>query len=199
MGRDLIVATEGPGTRNMYPIAHIVAATGAAWSAERVARRVLRRQEATARQKEQARANSWSLFDYRLVALGAWLPDIIDKPLGWWVLDDGAYEHSFAHSLLFATILTLPGLFFARRGDRRLLSIAFGDVMHLLCDPVMRAPQILLWPLLGWTFEGGFGYAVPIAVNLMTLDAVVGAMAAVVLLRLWHRDRLRALLQWGRL
>lgn len=183
----------------MYPVAHIVVATGAAWSAERVVRRLFRRQNAAGRPKLRSWAIAGSLFDYRLVVLGAWLPDIIDKPLGWWILDDGSYEHAFAHSLLFAAILTLPGLFFARRGDRRLLSLAFGDVMHLLCDPVMRAPEILFWPLYGWTFDWALGYAIPIPVDLIKFDAVVAAITAVVLLRLWHRDRLHALLRLGRL
>jgi len=182
----------------MYPIAHVVVASGAAWGAERIVRRLFRRQPA-GEPNGQPKASTGSLFDYRFVVLGALLPDIIDKPLGWWILNDGAYEHSFAHSLLFAAILTLPGLFFARRGDRRLLSIGFGDMMHLLCDPVVRAPQILFWPLFGWTFEGAFGYAVPIRVELMTLDAIVAVIAAVVLLRLWYRDRLQGLLQLGRL
>jgi membrane-bound metal-dependent hydrolase YbcI (DUF457 family) len=139
------------------------------------------------------------MFDYRLVALGALLPDIIDKPLGWWILNDPAYEHSFAHSLLFVAILTLPGLLLARRGDRRLLSIAFGDTMHLLSDPVMRAPGILFWPLLGWSFDRALGYAIPGAIDLTRLDAIATAIAAVVLLRLWYRDHLRALLRLGRL
>ena len=99
----------------MYPVAHVVVASGAAWTAERVVRRLYRRQGMDT-SNEQVNANTGSLFDYRLVALGAWLPDIIDKPLAWWILNDGAYEHAFAHSLLFAAILTLPGLFFARRG-----------------------------------------------------------------------------------
>jgi len=182
----------------MYPVAHVVVASGAAWSAERVVRRLFRRQDAGAA-NGQARAGGGSLFDYRLVALGAWLPDIIDKPLGWWILDDGSYEHAFAHSLLFAAILTLPGLVVARHGDRRLLSLAFGDVMHLLCDPVMRAPEILFWPLYGWTFDWALGYAIEIHVDWRRQEAVVGAMAAVVLLRLWYRDQLRALLRFGRL
>jgi len=179
----------------MYPVGHIVAATGVAWGAERVARRLFPRRRLIA-QSEQVRTSA--LFDYRLVALGALLPDLIDKPLGWWILDDGAYEQAFAHSLLFAAILTLPGLLFARRGDRRLLSLAFGDVMHLLCDPVMRAPEILFWPLYGWSFDWALGYAIPIPVDLMRWDPVFAAIAAVALLRLWHRDRLRGLVVFGR-
>ena len=71
--------------------------------------------------------------------------------------------------------------------------------MHLLCDPVMRAPEILFWPLYGWTFDWALGYAIPIPVDLIRLDTVVAAITAVVILRLWHRDRLHALLRLGRL
>jgi hypothetical protein len=182
----------------MYPAGHIVAATGVAWGAERIARRLVPRRRSIAA-NEQARVTAGSLFDYRLVALGAWLPDIIDKPLGWWILDDPAYEHSFAHSLLFIWILTLPGLILARRGDRRLLSVAFGDAMHVLCDPVMRTPETLFWPLWGWSFDGLLGYAFEVPIDLLRWDPVFAAFGAVVLLRLWHRDRLRGLLLLGRL
>lgn len=179
----------------MYPVAHVVVASGAAWGAERAARRLLRRQEDAPERIEAASGDS--LFDYRLVALGALLPDIIDKPLGWWVLDDPVFEHSVAHSLSFAVILGLLG--FLAKGDGRLLSLAFGDVMHLVCDPVMRAPQILFWPLLGWTFETSLGYAFGFDYDLMKLDAIAASLAALVFLRLWYRDRMRSLVLLGRL
>jgi LexA-binding, inner membrane-associated putative hydrolase len=183
----------------MYPAGHIVVATGAAWGAERIARRLLRRDPADATRIERAADTAQSLFDYRLVALGAWLPDITDKPLGWWILGDPAYEHSFAHSLLFVWVLTLPGLFLARRGDRRLLSIAFGVAMHALCDPVMRAPEVFFWPLYGWSFNVRLGYALDVPIDLLRWDPVFAALGAVVLLRLWHIDRLRGLVLCGRL
>ena len=181
----------------MYPAGHIVVATGVAWGAERFARRLIPRRPNAP--NERAQASAGSLFDYRLVALGAWLPDIIDKPLGWWILDDPSYEHSFAHSLLFVWILTLPGLIFARRSDRRLLSLAFGDAMHVLCDPVMRAPEVFFWPLYGWSFDVRLGYAFEVPFDLLRWDPAFAAFAAVILLRLWQRDRLRGLVFSGRL
>jgi hypothetical protein len=182
----------------MYPAGHIVVATGVAWGAERVARRFIPRRSAVA-PNERRTANVGSLFDYRLVALGAWLPDIIDKPLAWWILEDGAFEHSIAHSLLFVWLLMLPAMVLARRGDRRLLSLAFGDAMHVLCDPVMRAPEVFLWPLYGWSFDVRLGYAFEVPIDLLRWDPVFAAFGAVVLLRLWHRDRLQGLIRWGRL
>jgi LexA-binding, inner membrane-associated putative hydrolase len=182
----------------MYPAGHIVVAIGVAWGAERVARHLILRRSSIARNNPTA-GNAVSLFDYRLVALGAWLPDIIDKPLGWWILEDPAFEHSIAHSLLFVWILTLPGLILARRGDRRLLSLAFGDAMHVLSDPVMRAPEVFFWPLYGWSFDVRLGYAFEVPIDLLRWDPVFAAFGAVVLLRLWHVDRLRGLVLSGRL
>src|SRR5688572_17485118 len=183
----------------MYPAGHLVVATGVAWGAERAARRLFRRSRADALAIARTAAPAQAPFDYRLVALGAWLPDIIDKPLGWWILDDPAYEHSFAHSLLFIWMLTLPGLFLARRGDRRLLSLGFGDAMHVLCDPVMRAPAILFWPLYGWSFDVRLGYAFEVPIDLLRWDSAFAAFAGITVLRLWHRDRLRGLALFGRL
>jgi hypothetical protein len=176
----------------MYPVTHIVLATGAAWGTERVARRLI-----PANRSRLAPVGP--LFDYRFVALGAWLPDIIDKPLGWWILNDPAYEHSFAHSLLFVWILAVPGLFLARRGDMRLLSVAFGDAMHVLFDPVMRTPEIFFWPLWGWQFDSALGYAIEIHIPWRRQEAVSLSIVALVLLWLTYRRRVRALVWQGRL
>jgi hypothetical protein len=178
----------------MFPIGHVVAATGAAWAAERVARRIFPQ-----RQSARLAGRGRSLFDYRLVALGVVLPDIIDKPLGWWILDDGEYEHSFAHSLLFVWVLGVPGLFLARRGDRRLLSLAFGAGMHLLCDPVMRTPETFFWPLYGWEFDGRLGYAIEVHVDWRKQEALFASIIAVVFLYLWYTRRLGRLIWHGRL
>ena len=93
----------------------------------------------------------------------------------------------------------LPALLLARRGDRRLLSLAFGTAMHVLCDPVMRAPEVFFWPLYGWSFDVRLGYAFDVPFDLLRWDPVFAAFAALVLLRLWHRDRLRGLVLSGRL
>ena len=98
-----------------------------------------------------------------------------------------------------AVWLDVPQHVLARRGDRRLLSLAFGVGMHILCDPVMRAPEVFFWPLYGWTFAVRLGYAFEVPIDLLRWDPAFAAFAAVVLLRLWHRDRLRGLLLRGRL
>ena len=181
----------------MYPVAHIVVASGAAWSVERVVRRLYRRLDRRDREND-SQPKGRSLFDYRFVALGALLPDIIDKPLAWWILADRVEDdHLIAHTLIFALTLALPGIYFARSGDCRLLSVAFGVALHIACDPVLRTPTTLFWPLFGWSFRDTSGNGVPI--DLPTLDAIGATVAAVVLLRLWQNGRLRALVQFGQI
>jgi LexA-binding, inner membrane-associated putative hydrolase len=182
----------------MYPVAHIVVATGAARGFERAAHHLIRLRRAAA-PSGPARAILEPRFDYRLVALGAWLPDIIDKPLGWWILDDHAYEHAFAHTLLFVAVLMIPGVMLAFAGDWRLFSLAFGDMMHVFCDPVMRTPETLFWPLFGWSFDNTLLYAIEVPFDVKMLEPVAAAFAAVILLGLLPRDGLRGLLQFGRL
>src|SRR6266508_5355986 len=106
----------------MYPVAHIVVASGAAWGAERVVWRAFRGAALSA-PKQRAGANRRSLFDYRLVALGALLPDIIDKPLAWFILGNRVEDnHLFAHTFLFGLIAAFPGLNLASRGNPLIIS-----------------------------------------------------------------------------
>jgi hypothetical protein len=180
----------------MYPVAHVVVASGAAWSAERVVWRLFRRRGAGAT-NERAEPNRPSLFDYRFVALGALLPDLIDKPLAWFILGDRVEDnHLFAHTMLFGLVLGLPGLYLARRGNPALISLACGVMVHLFCDPVLREPRTLAWPLYGWTFHSTYGKGNGLPVNL-TLDFVLGSLGLIVLWRQWRAGRLWDLVLWG--
>jgi len=182
----------------MYPVAHVVVSSGAAWSAERVVRRLLRSRHENAK-AESVVAETGSLFDYRLVALGALLPDLIDKPLAWFILNDRVEDnHLFAHTMLFGLSLGLPGLYLARRGNPLLISLACGVIVHLFCDPVLREPRTLAWPLYGWTFHSTYGKGNGLPVNL-TLDLVLGSIGLVVLWRQWWAGRMWDLALWGEL
>ncbi|MDP2675952.1 MAG: metal-dependent hydrolase [Dehalococcoidia bacterium] len=93
-------------------------------------------------------------IDYRFVILGSMLPDIIDKPLGIYILGEGLSNgRIFAHSLLSVLLLLLVSLV-ARAGLRPALAFtALGAGVHLLQDRMWEEPHTLLWPLLGWRFE----------------------------------------------
>ncbi|WP_415381220.1 metal-dependent hydrolase [Halosimplex sp. TS25] len=89
------------------------------------------------------------------VALGTQFPDLVDKPLGWWlgVLPGGT---TLAHSLLTAVPLSLVVLAvgIATERERPALAFVVGYLCHLPADvlyPVVlgRDPKtwFLLWPL----------------------------------------------------
>jgi hypothetical protein len=97
-------------------------------------------------------------MDLRLVFLGAVLPDIIDKPLGFWLLPQAVNytTRGVAHTLVF-NLLLLGAALGALAAWRRawLLTLALGSMGHLLLDQMWRAPVTLFWPFLGWRFPRG--------------------------------------------
>jgi inner membrane protein len=98
-----------------------------------------------------------SKIDYRVVLIGAMLPDIIDKPLGILVLH-GEYGggRSFCHTLLFALLLILAGLiWYRRKRGILLLTLALANIMHLALDEMWNCKETLLWPALGLSFYPG--------------------------------------------
>ena len=91
----------------------------------------------------------------RLLLIGSLLPDIIDKPVGQLIFRETFSNGKiFAHTLLFLILITLAGVFLYRRYNKNwLVILSFGTLMHLILDQMWRAPQTLLWPLFGLTFE----------------------------------------------
>lgn len=90
-----------------------------------------------------------------LVCFGALVPDLVDKPLGWYtgVLPTG---RSLTHSLLVLVALALVVYLLLRGRDRGEYGLAFGvgAISHPLADalPVLWSPDatasFLLWPFL---------------------------------------------------
>ncbi|MBE8539355.1 metal-dependent hydrolase [Geoglobus acetivorans] len=82
-------------------------------------------------------------MDYRLIAVGSLLPDMIDKPAGMLLLllNNGRV---FAHTLLFILTLHLIGLKY-----RGFLFLSFASFLHLIEDEMWNEPETLFWPLLG--------------------------------------------------
>ncbi len=93
-------------------------------------------------------------LDYRLLLVGSVLPDIIDKPLGMWLLLESLSSgRIFGHTLLFAGLLVGVGMYLYLRHRRvGALSLALGTVAHLILDKMWRTPTTFLWPLYGWGF-----------------------------------------------
>ena len=94
------------------------------------------------------------------VAFGTQFPDLIDKPLAWWlgVLPSG---RTLAHSVLTALIVSALLYALARRRNATDLAVAFavGYLSHPFADALLPLLQghteyvaYLLWPLLGLPF-----------------------------------------------
>ena len=136
-------------------------------------------------------------IDYRAVAFGALLPDLVDKPLIWFSLRDSDFGgHHAGHSLLFSLALLALGLAAAARGDNRALLIAFGAVTHVAYDSLTHVPWSLLYPFveLDVPHNGILLRAANIAGEAVVLFALVFLLG-----RPWARERMSQFIREGRL
>jgi inner membrane protein len=93
--------------------------------------------------------------DYRYVIVGSMLPDIVDKPLGIYLLgqtfDNGRI---FCHTLLFVCVLFILGVYLDRyRRFAVVKLLALAAFFHLLEDEMWQVPRTFYWPLLGFDFK----------------------------------------------
>lgn len=94
-------------------------------------------------------------FDDRRIVLpcmlGAILPDLVDKPLGYLVLGDQIGNgRIFFHTLLFLVLLSAVGALFLRTRYTMLVSaLAIGVGSHQVLDLMWEQPQEWLYPFLG--------------------------------------------------
>jgi hypothetical protein len=135
-------------------------------------------------------------FDYRLVMVGALLPDLVDGPLG------GA---RVLHTLLFSVVL-LALVMLATRHHRRLrrhvLAVPVGTFLHLVLDGMWLRTKVFWWPLFGTAFGGRGLPSLSRPLPLLVFEETVGALALVWCwrrFRLGEQARLSAFLRTGRL
>jgi len=140
------------------------------------------------------RGESAVRFDYRFVALGALIPDLIDKPLAWYLFPSLPDDHLWGHTLLLPTLLILLGAVRVRRGDPSLFSLGLGCLTHPLFDPINQYPQTLFWPLLGTEFPAAETNRKAMQV---TLETSLVVTCALLLSRGWFRDLFRRVLANG--
>jgi hypothetical protein len=142
----------------------------------------------------------WVIFhdpalDYRLVVVGALLPDLVDAPFG------GA---RVLHSVVASAVL-LAGVMLAtrhrRQARRRLLAVPIGTFLHLVLDGMWTRTQTFWWPFLGHHLHGRLPpFDRPLAV--LVLQEAGGAAALAWLWREWDLADphvRRRLLRTGRL
>ena len=85
-------------------------------------------------------------FDYRLLAVGAVLPDIIDWPTGWRAM------HSVVTSIALLALVMLVSI--GRKPYRKiLLGLPIGTFLHLVFDGAFTSTEMFWWPIGGWEFS----------------------------------------------
>ena len=92
-------------------------------------------------------------IDYRMVLLGAILPDLLDGLLSLLGVVEGPAGRWVAHSLL-AVIAVTVAILAVTSGERRLslFGIGVGWLTHVVADGMWAAPETFLWPLFGTGF-----------------------------------------------
>lgn len=142
----------------------------------------------------------WFVFrssgvDYRMVALGALLPTIIDLPWS---------HRAFGHTLLVAVLL-LAGVMLTTMGAgrrlrrRRLLGLPIGMMCGLVASGAFAQNQLFWWPTLGLGF--GSSALLPAWGAVVALD-LVGAVLLVAVgtqAGLDREDARRVLITTGRM
>lgn len=119
-------------------------------------------------------------FDYRVLALGALLPDIIDIFSGGvWVM------HSVAASVLVLGVVMAIG----RRGSlrrRRWLALPIGMLLHLVFDGAFNSTESFWWPFAGIDFVNE---SIP-SFNRMSLNVVLELVGIALLAWMWKINQL---------
>lgn len=92
-------------------------------------------------------------IDYRVVLLGAILPDLIDKPIGR-ILFEERFETSrlYGHTLAFAVLLLLIAALSSGEFKTRWFVLPVAVVIHLGLDSMWNDPITLFWPAFGTRF-----------------------------------------------
>jgi membrane-bound metal-dependent hydrolase YbcI (DUF457 family) len=120
-------------------------------------------------------------FDYRLIAIGAVAPSLLDAVL---------FRHrGLAHTLLFAVgslVLVMLVTVNRRPLRRHLLALPIGFLAHLVLDGVFANKALFWWPAFGsW---GSSAIAPPLPV--LVVREVIGLVGALYVLRMWRAGKL---------
>jgi hypothetical protein len=158
----------------------------------------------------QRRLGLFQEADYRIMAVAVLAPDLLDKPLAWFVFPDANAALFFGHTLLLHGFLW--GMAFALGRGRRWLPYLLAFSAHLIQDRMWGFTQTLLWPLRGlswhpWQHVGSPNEMLQAYLQilveepiLITLD-VIGAALLVWFVwdrKLFFKDRLIFFLKRGR-
>ncbi len=170
----------------MFPLGHVAAACGTAWLVRNAGRN-----------DTPGSGLLMGRIDYRAVAFGALLPDLVDKPLIWFILRDSDFGgRHVGHSLLFMALLLALGLAVRARGDNRVLLIAFGALTHIVYDSVTNIPWSILYPFVELDVQHS---EILLRATSIAAEVVAVFVVVFVLLRPRARERVSLFLREGRI
>ncbi len=95
-----------------------------------------------------------AIIDPRYLAIGALLPDLIDKPVGRVIFASSvANGRIIGHTLLICILLLLIGLYlYEKRESIKVIALATGSFFHIFEDQIWAQPRTFFWPLFGSDF-----------------------------------------------
>jgi len=145
------------------------------------------------------------------LAVGTQTPDLVDKPLAWY-LDVLEYGRSLAHSVLTGGLILLAVVLYLRhRGHRRLatafaigyLSHLVGDSYTFVLDGTYEHLAFLVWPLLpipdaDTELEGLIAHLSRLGVSVVYSEGLLLAVGMFLLWSLQGAPGLRELVGWLR-
>jgi len=89
-----------------------------------------------------------------VTAIGALLPDIIDKPIGQLIFYDYfSNNRIFSHTLFFLVVVVILTTYMYGNGHKWAPLLAIASTIHLMLDSMWTQPHTLLWPLYGLNFD----------------------------------------------
>lgn len=116
-------------------------------------------------------------FDYRLLWLGAILPDVIDAPFG-----GARVMHSITASIALLVVVMLATI--GRRALRKhLIALVFGTFLHLVLDGAFNNTDVFWWPFTG----AHFTHARLPSVSRGPVDIPLEIAGALILAWMWKR------------
>jgi hypothetical protein len=95
---------------------------------------------------------TWLVFhdpaiDYRVLMLGAVLPDLVDGLFG-----GARVLHSVVGSVVLLVVVMLATIG-RRAARRRWIFLPIGTFLHLALDGAFTVTQVFWWPFTGWSFD----------------------------------------------
>jgi hypothetical protein len=95
-----------------------------------------------------------TIIDPKYLAIGAILPDLIDKPIGNIIFASSISNgRIIGHTLLFSCFLLFAGLYlYEKRRNIKVMALATGSFFHLFEDQMWASPRTYYWPLHGLSF-----------------------------------------------